>query len=363
MSELARLLADTAERFFSDAWSKGVRGFDAALWNGLAEIGLPRMLLPETEGGAGARWREIQGVFHCIGRFSSSLPLADTVLAAGVLAAGGRSIPDGPLGLSVRCNGDLRHSDGQWRFRGELAGVALHPSTTLIVGVAARGDRQGAIVAEPSRAWNIQLGKNLADEPRARLFFDDAEVMLVEATGVSNERLLQQAALLRCAQISGALLATLERSLDYAANRKQFGRPIGEFQSVRQSLSVFAEECAAVDAACSGAFAAADFGSFAFEVACAKLRANEAIGICTAIAHQVHGAIGFTRDFDLRHFTQRLLSWRTEYGNDDYWAKRLGTEVLARGADSFWSDLTGLSDASARSRPSTHTNGGSIHGK
>jgi acyl-CoA dehydrogenase len=310
------------------------------------------MLLPQGDGGADAKWQDVQGVFHAIGRFCSSIPLADTVLAARILAAGGRPTPDEPLGLSVRCRGDLRHVDGRWRFRGDLAGVALHPASALIVGVVDRDNRQSAFAVEPASARDIQRGQNLAEESRARLFFDDVEVTLIEAQDVSIERLLDHAALLRCAQICGALLATLERSVDYAGNRKQFGRPIGQFQSVRQALAVFAEEYAAVDAACSGAFAAADCGSFAFEIACAKLRANEAIGACTAIAHQVHGAIGFTRDFDLRHFTQRLLSWRTEYGNDGYWADRLGTAVVARDAANFWSDLTARDDARTCARPS-----------
>ena len=347
MSDLAQLLTDAAERFFADAWNKGLRSFDDAHWNRVVNIGLPRILLPESAGGADAKWQDVQGVFHAIGRHASPIPLADTVLAAGVLAAGGHPIPDAPLGLSVRCTGDLRHVDGRWRFRGELAGVELHPATALIVGVVGSGDRQSAFVVEPASARDIRRGKNLAEEPRVRLFFDDAQVTLIDAGDASIEHLLDQAALLRCAQISGALLATLERSLDYAGNRKQFGRPIGQFQSVRQALALLAEEYAAADAACSGAFVAADCGPFAFEIACAKLRANEAIGVCTAIAHQVHGAIGFTRDFDLRHFTQRLLSWRAEYGNDTYWAERLGTAVASRGAANFWSDLTARSDALA----------------
>jgi acyl-CoA dehydrogenase len=347
MSDLARLLTETAERFFGDAWQAGVRAFDEAQWRAISDLGLPRMLLPESLGGADATWQEVQGVFHSIGRFASSLPLADTVLAGRLLAAGGRTVPEAPLSLGVRCTGDLRFIDGRWRFRGEVAGVALHPSTALIVSTVERNDGHSAFALKPAAARDIMQGQNMAGEPRARLSFEDAEAVLIDADNPSADDLLRQAALLRCAQISGALLAILERSVEYAGNRKQFGRSIGQFQSVRQAIAIVAEEYAAVDAACSGAFVAASADSFDVEIACAKLRANEAIGTCTAIAHQVHGAIGFTRDFDLRQFTQRLMSWRSEYGNDAYWAERLGTIVLTRGADNFWPDLTARGDATA----------------
>ena len=97
------------------------------------------------------------------------------------------------------------------------------------------------------------------------------------------------------------------------------------------------------------AFRAATIGDASFEIAAAKLRANLAIDACTAIAHQVHGAIGFTHEYDLRHFTQRLWSWRSEFGNDRHWSALLGNAVIMRGADAFWADLTQRGDAAAMS--------------
>ena len=186
---------------------------------------------------------------------------------------------------------------------------------------------------------------NLAGEPRVWFLFEDAPVQLLGPDGADANRLFDQAALLRVGQVAGALDAVLKRSVEYAGSRRQFGKPIGQFQSVQHALAVMAEETAAVKAVCSGAFAAADQGEAGFEIAAAKLRANEAIGVCTAISHQVHGAIGFTHECDLRQFTQRLMSWRTEYGNDRYWAERLGRAVADRGAQRFWADLTSRGDA------------------
>ncbi|MGH8444546.1 MAG: acyl-CoA dehydrogenase family protein, partial [Solimonas sp.] len=122
---------------------------------------------------------------------------------------------------------------------------------------------------------------------------------------------------------------------------------IGQFQAVQQQLALFGSEAAAVACAARAACGAAARGDAAFQIAAAKLRANQAIGFATATAHQVHAAIGFTHEYALRHATQRLWSWRTEFGNDRYWAERLGAVVAARGAEHFWSDLTARDDAAA----------------
>ena len=144
----------------------------------------------------------------------------------------------------------------------------------------------------------------------------------------------------RTAQIAGALDAALALSVGYVNERQQFGRPLGKFQAVQQSLASFAGEAAAANCAAVGAAQALNWGDAAFEIAAAKLRANRAVEVGTTVAHQVHGAIGFTREYGLHPLTGRLWQWRSEFGNDAYWSGKLGESVVARGADAFWPDLT-----------------------
>jgi len=59
------------------------------------------------------------------------------------------------------------------------------------------------------------------------------------------------------------------------------------------------------------------------------------------IAHQVHGAIGFTDRYALHHATLRLWSWREEFGNEAVWAEELGRSIAAAGAGQLWPALTG----------------------
>ena len=146
------------------------------------------------------------------------------------------------------------------------------------------------------------------------------------------------------AQIAGALDAALALSVDHANTRLQFGKPLAKLQAVQQSLAVFASEAAAANAAGQAAAAALDRGDAAFEIAAAKLRANLAAVTGAAIAHQVHGAIGFTREHVLHKYTVRLSDWAATAGNSHHWAERLGQMMCAAGPDRFWPDLTHRSD-------------------
>ena len=172
----------------------------------------------------------------------------------------------------------------------------------------------------------------------------DLPKLIVKRAAVADTKLSM--AFARACQIAGALDAALALSIAYANERQQFGRPLGKFQAVQQSLASFACEAAAANCAAMGAAQALDRGNAEFEVAAAKLRANRAVEMGTSVAHQVHGAIGFTEEYALAPLTRRLWQWRSEYGNDAYWSARLGSKVIAQGADQFWPELSARTDHS-----------------
>jgi acyl-CoA dehydrogenase len=335
MSEERALLAETVERLFGDAFARldaklADGRLDGALWRQVEELGLPLLLVPEADGGAGGGFEDARVVARALGRFAVALPLCETLLAARLLAAAGIEHPAGVLSVALRSEGAL--SGG--RFDGVLDAV---PWGAEAAGVVAVLPGPAIALLFPADAA-IERRANLAGEPRDRLRFAGARA--ASRPGGDAAQLFDQAALLRTGQISGALAAALERSLAHAASRIQFGRTLSKFQAVQQLLAVMGEEVLAADCAAAAAFRAAGSGDAAFEIACARLRANLAIDTVAAGAHQVHGAIGFTREQDLRLFTQRLLAWRSELGNDRWWAARLGGGVAARGPAAFWPDLT-----------------------
>jgi acyl-CoA dehydrogenase len=327
------LLTEAAARLFGDLAAKRNDPF-TDLWAPVEEAGFPLLLVPEADGGFGGSWQDAFAVLRLAGYHALPLPVGETIVAAWLLNHAGLEQPEGLATIAAQIEGKL--ADG--RFTGSVAGVPWGSEATAILTVL---DGQ-LIVLTGSDATGIEPHENPADEARDTLHFADAAV----ASAACDFDLTALGALIRTAQIAGAMDAALAQSIAYANEREQFGKPIGKFQALQQNLAVFAEEAAAVNCAGQAAFAAADKydGAAEFEVAAAKLRANMAIGVGTSTAHQVHGAIGFTREYGLNPLTRRLWSWRSEFGNDRYWSQILGQRVATAGADAFWPTLTGRSD-------------------
>jgi acyl-CoA dehydrogenase len=153
--------------------------------------------------------------------------------------------------------------------------------------------------------------------------------------------------------MAGALETLLDLSVQYANERVQFGRPIGQFQVIQQELARLAGLTAAAGSAAEAATRAASEAADAwtgtigvaadptFEIAAAKVIVGDAAEHGPRIAHQVHGAIGFTYEHRLHFFTRRLWAWRAEFGTPDVWAERLGAAVSAAGPDCLWPVVTG----------------------
>jgi alkylation response protein AidB-like acyl-CoA dehydrogenase len=153
--------------------------------------------------------------------------------------------------------------------------------------------------------------------------------------------LMMMGATVRCLQIAGALETVLAMSVAYANERVAFERKIGKFQAVQQNLARLAGETAAALAAAGSAADTIARGGILndavfLEAASAKIRAGEAAAEGASIAHQVFGAIGFTKEHVLHRFTLRMLAWRDDFGSESHWAAALGSKVAALGANQFW---------------------------
>jgi acyl-CoA dehydrogenase len=163
------------------------------------------------------------------------------------------------------------------------------------------------------------------------------------APGIDQAALYRRGALARAMMMAGAMERALDTAVNYAQERKQFGRPISKFQAVQQNLAVMAGQVAAAGAAADAgceALSIDDPAKQEFLVAIAKTRVGDAATLASEIAHQVHGAIGFTKEYSLQLSTRRLWSWRDEFGGEAEWAAKVGAYVCAGGADALWPTLT-----------------------
>jgi acyl-CoA dehydrogenase len=334
---VSRLLADRVTRPLLEAGERGE--FAAELWHELEAQGFVRPHLSVERGGAGGGWAEAFIVLRAAGRSALPLPIAETLVASALLDAAGLEVPDGastvaPVPLPLPAKDSLT---------GAIERVPWGRSAAHVVFVAGMDEVARVGFVDPRRG-TCSPGENLACEPRDRLSFDGAPIAAQAELAGAGRLLATWGALVRSAQMVGALESALARSVRYATERVQFGKPIGSFQVIQAGLAVLAGHVAAAGAAAELAARAADLRGPdfdpTFEIAVAKVRTAAAVEAVTSIAHQVHGAIGFTYEHDLHFFTRRLWSWQAEFGSQRDWAARLGRMAAAAGRDGLWPLLT-----------------------
>ena len=350
MSETRDLVRDAAERLFEKhCGAETMRRADGgelpqALWRALTQAGYTTALVPENAGGAGLEMSDALSLLVSAGRHAVPAPLAETMLAGWLLSAAGIPMPEGPLSVAPVREGDVLTAkrDGTgWRIEGTASRVPWARQCGAIA-VLAEADGESIVALVATSDCAIKDGHNVAGEPRDELVFSGSKPLQAATlpAPVSAGTLRALGAVMRSAQMAGALQCILETSVQYACERVQFGRPIGRFQAIQQSLAMLAGQAAAATAAAEAAIEAASRNLDSPAVAAAKIRTGEAAGIGAAIAHQVHGAIGFTQEHRLHYSTRRLWSWRDEFGNEAWWARRLGGAVAAAGADRLWRGIT-----------------------
>jgi acyl-CoA dehydrogenase len=336
MSETTQLVLDTAERMFADHCDKALLDraehghFAAKLWDVIAENGLP-LLATETGGGTLA---DAFALLRVAGRHAVPLPLAETLIANHLMAATNCGAVAGRISLGI--------ADSQSAEGGEvnvaLIGVPWARAMERVCYVI--GDPLEIVVLDVAEC-QITEHANMAGEARDEVRFIGVPQRCGASPSVDVNGVFELMALSRAALMSGALERVLDLSLAYAKDRKQFGRPIGGFQAIQHTLAVLAGQVAAALRATDAAIAALGTPRFAVQAAVAKARVGEAAGIAVEIAHQVHGAMGFTYEHQLHHLTRRLLAWRDEYGRETYWQQRIGKRIAAGGADALWDFVVG----------------------
>ena len=273
----------------------------ASLWQEIAGSGFLDALVPEDRGGAGLSLAETQPLIEALGARAVPLPVAETMVARALLSRSGVAVPEGAIALvtslaqPVPCGLVADHAlvdTGQGLVLCAIADLAPR-ATGLVNSLAARlsGTPQGANVERPAGG------------------------------------LRPIAAVVRASLIAGAAARLCDQTTAYAAERIQFGKPIGRQQALQQMLAIMAEDMVACRLAAQlGAAHGLDVPVAA--AATAKISTSSAAPRIAATAHAVHGAIGISEEYDLQLLTRRLHEWRMADGSEGYWSKVLGEARL-----------------------------------
>ena len=338
------MLLDTAGRFFAERCGKDiVNGVEkgvwpADFWKEIEEMGLPLTAVPEDKGGVGGTLADLMAVLRLTGENAVPVPLAETALANLFIAAAGGKPGPGPATIAL---GNLSIDGG--RVSGKVDRVPFASVADRFVAVVSSGGKALVVVVDKANA-KVTAAPSHAGEPYGTVTFDKAACAFSGASAVSAERALEIAALARAMQMAGAADKVLATTVEYSKQRVQFGRSISTFQAIQHMLAELASCVAATIASAEAASRDADEGGLidggSFSIAAAKTQASDFAQRICAISHQSMGAMGFTHEHILHHYTRRLWVWRRDFGSESFWGEKIGAAAAKAGPQALWPALT-----------------------
>ena len=340
MSETTQLIHDAAHRLFSqhvtpELLSRAEQGeWSEKLWDAVDEAGFLDTLA-DADAPSSERAANTLALLKAAARHLVPIPLGETIVLRAILSARNIRAPEGPLSFALLDGHTHPHGDHA-HLKGMAARVPYARNATGLVLASPEG-QEAVLIA--TRRGKLNEAVSISGEPRDDISFTDTAGTTV--ADINGQDLKRAGAVLRAVAMAGALEHVLMQTVEYARTRVQFGKPIASFQAIQQQLAILAGHTAAVDMAATKAMLSWDGTRFeAVQAAVAKIRAGEAVGPSTSIAHQVHGAIGITREHSLHFATRRLWSWRAEYGPETEWAEWLGRRAAKAGAAGYWPSVT-----------------------
>ncbi|MFM8557545.1 MAG: acyl-CoA dehydrogenase family protein [Betaproteobacteria bacterium] len=322
-------------------------GFDPTVWKKMVEMGWPAAALPERYGGAGLGLMELSLIIEALGQASLPCPLFSTVIEAGLLLVDAADEAQKSHWLSRITSGEALLTVAMLEESGRMApediALKLTPrgdtlvlqGTKLFVRDAGVADAIICVARSGQSPSDLSLVLVPADTPgirRARMTaaggealwqvaFNDvslpghAMVGRLNAAWQPLQNMIARGAALKAAELTGIGQAALDLTVNYARQRIQFDRPIGSFQGVQHHCAEMARDLAVTRLLARQAAARIDRARDARrEVSIAKAKASEAIPALTRTAHQIHGAVGYYRDYPLELAYHRAIAAAASYG-------------------------------------------------
>ncbi len=327
---------------------EGDTGYDAALYRGLAELGVLGAAIPEEFGGVGLGHLELCVVAEELGRVLAPVPVASSIYLAAecLLHAGSQEqklawLPKLAAGEAIGCfalnegSGRMRAGKITVRFEnGRLSGTKAPVADGMIADFAIVAAREGQDVSlclvDLTGTGVSRQALDSIDPTRgqARLTFDGVPASRIGATGdgwhIASQVLDRAAILIAFEQIGGADRA-LEMARDYALERMAFGRQIGSFQAIKHMLAdMYVSATLARSNGYYGAWAlATNAAELPVAAATARVSATTAFQHCARNNIQTHGGMGFTWEYDCHLYYRRSNALALALGSLSTWESLL----------------------------------------
>ena len=309
---------DRVRRFANDPSDKG-----ADIWAALTDFGLPGIVIPEEYGGLGLTLLDAALMSEALGRAVAPVPFLGVVLAPLALRLAGSSEQQGEW-LPRLASGEVtaavaiseavagpRDGAGVTALGGKLTGKALFVPGGLGAQLLIVADKTGGLHLVQGDAAGltreIMTGIDLTRR-MAELRFDNVTAEPLNGVPGALERLRDAGWVLLAADTLGACDVMIEKAVDYAKERKQFGRVIGSFQAVKHLCAEMAAEvepCRALVWYAAYAFDEAP-DEASLTAAHAKAHTSEVGRFVARTATEVHGGMGITDLLGLHYWFKRV---------------------------------------------------------
>ena len=323
------LMTEAAPEALREIWETD-SGRSPDLRNKMAEQGLTALSIPERAGGlemGDVAWSLIT---QELGYYAIPDSMADTAyVAAGLIASLPDSVSDRDGWLEQICDGSLRVAVG-------------HPINPLVADahladliLLANGDEVHAV---PRSLVDVEHNPSIDSSRRLmKVTWEPTSATLV-ASGEEGKTIwlqtLDRGALSAAGQLLGLAQRMLDLSVDYTAQRKQFGKAIGSFQAVKHHLADVAGKIEFAKPVLYRAAASLQSGDpdASVHVSQTRLACGEAALLAARHGIQVHGAMGYTWEVDLQMFMKRSWALNSSWGDTALHKSRVSDFVLADGA-------------------------------
>ncbi len=303
-------------------------GWDPAVWRRMGALGWIGLRVPEAAGGSGLGLLEQGALLEELGRGLVPEPLVHGAMAAAVLAAAGDTVLlprllSGEVFVPLAWQEAADATDAPGTREGVRRFVVLPPAAgPVLVPV-----REGGGVALFEAVLTGASAAGTQDGGRVGTWAP--ELRNARRIGAIDDGLgpaLEDAALGTAFYLLGVAEAAFGMTLDYLRTREQFGRKLGSFQALQHRAADLkiglALTRASVEAAAASLDAGASGPARSGAVARAKVRAAVTAMEVTRAAVQLHGAIGYTDEYDVGLYLRRAMVVANEYGSARAWRRR-----------------------------------------